>query len=113
MRKMAWLAAVRRSMTRLSRRTLWLVRSNDVFFLPATREVPTEEDSHHFPLTQGGSSSSSSAAGATPAGAVPLGGGALSAEAQAPKTRPSPLIPTDLERRQHCLTHLPFRDWCK
>lgn len=29
-----------------------------------------------------------------------------------PKTRPSPLDPTPVEREQHNITHCPFRSWC-
>ena len=43
----------------------------------------------------------------------PLSARPRSTRARAPRTRPTPLIPTEQERRQHCLTHFPFRDWCK
>ena len=44
-----------------STRTLTLVRWRDVYFLPAKQKVPPEEDRHLYPITQGSSSSSTSA----------------------------------------------------
>ncbi|CAE7561590.1 unnamed protein product [Symbiodinium natans] len=35
------------------------------------------------------------------------------AEAQAATTPKSPVLPSDSEVREHCLTHLPFRPWCR
>lgn len=35
------------------------------------------------------------------------------AEAQAAVTPKSPVLPSESEIREHCLTHLPFRPWCR
>ena len=39
--------------------------------------------------------------------------GELGGEARVPKKLRSPQLPTHDEIDEHCLTHLPFRSWCR
>jgi hypothetical protein len=111
------------------------VEHNEVFYLKAKALLEKDAVSAGlFPFESGGASGSgSSSSGASSTASGPSSSGASAASSSgssssaaaedAPRVRPAadghraaapalPIVVGGEERRRHCLTHLPFRDWC-